>query len=457
MKTNEFINCADLLKGVNEKKKRLEKGNSKIINAWASYDWANSVYPLVISSTVFPIYYSHISQDINTIEFLGHDFKNTALISYVTALAFVIVAFNSPFLSGIADYIGNKKRFMKIFVYSGSISCMGLYFFELENIYIGMSFYFLALIGYWASLVFYNSYLPDIAYPEQLDFASAKGFSMGYVGSVLLLIVNLSMVMKPDWYGIRGTPSESSLMAMKYSFVMVGVWWALFSQYAFYHLPAGNSARKFTKDIFWNGFLELKKVWNQLDKLPILKKFLPAFFVYSTALQTVILIATYFGEEEIMWDNSEQKTIGLIVSILLIQIVGIFGAYATASASRKYGNIFILVVVNFIWAGLCIFAFFIRTPVEFYTAAAGVGLVMGGIQSLSRSTYSKLIPKTNDTTSFFSFYDVTEKVGIIIGMAIFGTIDQITGSMRNSILLFIVLFILGALLLTRIPNNPSEK
>jgi len=435
----------------------LEKGNSKIINAWASYDWANSVYPLVISSTVFPIYYSHISQDINTIEFLGHDFKNTALISYVTALAFVIVAFNSPFLSGIADYIGNKKRFMKIFVYSGSISCMGLYFFELENIYIGMSFYFLALIGYWASLVFYNSYLPDIAYPEQLDFASARGFSMGYVGSVLLLIVNLSMVMKPDWYGIRGTPSESSLMAMKYSFVMVGVWWALFSQYAFYHLPAGNSARKFTKDIFWNGFLELKKVWNQLDKLPILKKFLPAFFVYSTALQTVILIATYFGEEEIMWDNSEQKTIGLIVSILLIQIVGIFGAYATASASRKYGNIFILVVVNFIWAGLCIFAFFIRTPVEFYTAAAGVGLVMGGIQSLSRSTYSKLIPKTNDTTSFFSFYDVTEKVGIIIGMAIFGTIDQITGSMRNSILLFIVLFILGALLLTRIPNNPSEK
>ena len=173
MKTNEFINCADLLKGVNEKKKRLEKGNSKIINAWASYDWANSVYPLVISSTVFPIYYSHISQDINTIEFLGHDFKNTALISYVTALAFVIVALNSPFLSGIADYIGNKKRFMKIFVYSGSISCMGLYFFELENIYIGMSFYFLALIGYWASLVFYNSYLPDIAYPEQLDFASS--------------------------------------------------------------------------------------------------------------------------------------------------------------------------------------------------------------------------------------------------------------------------------------------
>ena len=119
-----------------EKKDRLKKGNTRLINAWASYDWANSVYPLVISSTVFPIYYTTLSQEINTIEFLGYDFKNTALISFVTAMAFVVVAFNSPLLSGIADYIGNKKKFMKIFVYIGSVSCMGLYFFELDSIYI---------------------------------------------------------------------------------------------------------------------------------------------------------------------------------------------------------------------------------------------------------------------------------------------------------------------------------
>ena len=394
----------------------MEKGNPRLINAWASYDWANSVYPLVISSTVFPIYFSTLSEEISTIEFLGYDFKNTALISFVTAMAFVVVAFNSPLLSGIEDYIGNKKRFMKIFVYTGSVSCMGLYFFELDSIYMGLFFYFLALIGFWASLVFYNSYLPDIARPDQQDFASARGFSMGYIGSIILLIFNLSMVLQPDWYGITGTPAESSMKAMKYSFITVGIWWALFSQYAFYHLPKGNSSGKVTKDIFWNGFLELKKVWREIDDYPILKKFLPAFFVYSTALQTVILIATYFGEEEIMWVDSEQKTIGLIVSILLIQIVAIFGAYATAFASKRFGNITTLIVVNFIWAGLCIFAFVITTPFEFYTAAAGVGMVMGGIQSLSRSTYSKLIPETNYTTSFFSFYDVTEKVGIIIGM-----------------------------------------
>ena len=379
------------------------------------------------------------------------------MISFVTAIAFVFVAFNSPILSGIADYIGNKKRFMKIFVYTGSISCIGLYFFELDSIYIGMMFYFFALIGFWASLVFYNSYLPDIAYPEQQDFASARGFSMGYVGSIMLLFLNLSMVLQPEWFGIKGTATESSLIAMKYSFITVGIWWAMFSQYAFYYLPKGNGKGKITKDIFWNGFQELKKVWYQIKQHPILKKFLPAFFVYSTALQTVILIAAYFGEEEISWTSSEQKTVGLIVSIMLIQIVGILGAYATASASRRFGNISTLILVNSLWAVLCIFAFFIKTPLEFYIAAGGVGMVMGGIQALSRSTYSKLIPETNDTTSFFSFYDVTEKVGIVIGMTIFGTIDQITGSMRNAILLFVILFITGALLLYRIPNKRIIK
>lgn len=435
------------------KKRQFEKGNPKLINAWASYDWANSVYPLVISSTIFPIYYSSLTPSNGIIEFMGYGFKNTALISFVTAIAFVIVAFNSPLLSGIADYIGNKKKFMKIFVYTGSISCMGLYFFELESIHMGLIFYFFALIGFWASLVFYNSYLPDIAHTEQQDFASARGFSMGYIGSILLLLFNLSMVLNPDWYGITGSSEESSIKAMKYSFITVGIWWILFSQYAFYHLPVGNGSGKVTKDIVWNGFLELKKVWHQLAHYPLLKKFLPAFFVYSTALQTVILIATYFGDQEISWENNDQKTVGLIVSILLIQIVAIFGAYATAYASKKHGNILTLIVVNLIWAGLCVFAFFIKTPIEFYIAAAGVGMVMGGIQSLSRSTYSKLIPETDDTTSFFSFYDVTEKVGIIIGMVMFGTIDQFTGSMRNAILMFLILFIVGAFLLSRIPNN----
>lgn len=435
----------------------LKKGSKKLINAWAFYDWANSVYSLVISSTIFPIYYGVLFADDKLVRFWNFEVKNTALISFVMAAAFVVVALMSPLLSGIADYIGNKKRFMKIFVYMGSVSCIGLYWFTLDTLLLGYIFYFLAMIGLWASLVFYNSYLPDIAHPEQQDRASAKGFSMGYIGSVLLLLFNLAMVMQPQWFGIGGTETEATMTAMKYSFITVGLWWALFSQYSFFYLPKGNHEVKVTRAIFWNGYKELLSVWHQLHELTRLKRFLPAFFMYSMALQTVLLVAAYFGEEEIAWASTAEKTSGLIISILLIQLVGILGAILTARASQRFGNIITLVVINVIWAGLCWYAYYINTPMQFYTVAGLVGMVMGGLQSLSRSTYSKLLPDTQDTTSFFSFYDVTEKVGIVIGMLLFGVIDQITGSMRNAILFFILFFLVGAFMLMRIPTQKPSS
>lgn len=435
----------------------LKKGSKKLINAWAFYDWANSVYSLVISSAIFPIYYGVLFADDNLVRFWNFEVKNTALISFVMAAAFVVVALMSPLLSGIADYIGNKKRFMKIFVYMGSVSCIGLYWFTLDTLLLGYFFYFLAMIGLWASLVFYNSYLPDIAHPEQQDRASAKGFSMGYIGSVLLLLFNLAMVMQPQWFGIGGTETEATMTAMKYSFITVGLWWALFSQYSFFYLPKGNHEVKVTRAIFWNGYKELLSVWHQLQELTRLKRFLPAFFMYSMALQTVLLVAAYFGEEEIAWASTAEKTSGLIISILLIQLVGILGAILTARASQRFGNIITLVVINVIWAGLCWYAYYINTPMQFYTVAGLVGMVMGGLQSLSRSTYSKLLPDTQDTTSFFSFYDVTEKVGIVIGMLLFGVIDQITGSMRNAILFFILFFLVGAFMLMRIPTQKPSS
>ena len=433
----------------------LKKGSKKLINAWAFYDWANSVYSLVISSAIFPIYYGLIFSEINFISFFGYQIKNTAVISFITAFAFIVVALMSPILSGIADYIGNKKRFMKIFVYIGSISCLGLYWFELQTIYLGLFFYFFALIGLWASLVFYNSYLPDIAYPDQQDIASARGFSYGYIGSVILLLINLMIIMNPNSFGIQGSSSEASMTAMKYSFVSVGIWWALFSQYSFYFLPKSNREVKVTKDIFWNGYKELKLVYKELKNQTKLKRFLPAFFLYSMALQTVMLVAAYFGEEEISWGSSKEKTLGLIVSILLIQVVAIFGAILTARASKYFGNIPVLIFINFFWVVLCVIAYFTKTPTQFYSVAGFVGLVMGGLQSLSRSTYSKLLPKTFDTTSFFSFYDVTEKIGIVIGMLCFGLVDQISGSMRNGILFFIIFFVFGAFMLMRIPKSSN--
>ncbi|WP_442787948.1 MFS transporter [Flavobacterium suncheonense] len=435
--------------------KQLEKGSGKLLNAWASYDWANSVYSLVIASAVFPIYYGQLFKDKGTqeIEVFGTVLKNTALISFITAFAFLVVAFFSPLLSGIADYVGNKKNFMRFFCYLGAFSCIGLYWFDLDNIYVGLACYFLGLIGFWGSLVFYNSYLPDVAFPEQQDRISARGYSMGYIGSVVLLIINLAMVMKPEAFGIHG--ENASIVAMKYSFVSVGVWWIVFSQYAFYYLPIGNAnSGKIHSGVLFNGFKELRKVWHQLEDNLRLKRYLASFFVYSMAVQTVMLVATYFGEQEIAWKNDDEKTMGLIISILVIQLVAVLGAILTSRASEKFGNIKTLIVINCIWVVICITAFFVTLPIHFYLTAGFVGLVMGGIQALSRSTYSKFLPEdTLDTASFFSFYDVAEKIGIVIGMMLYGFIDQITGSMRNSIVFLALFFISGVILLTRVPKK----
>ena len=428
--------------------KLLEKGSKKLMNAWAFYDWANSVYPLVISSAIFPIYYGLIfsSKGIKSIYFLGFDFKNSALISFVTAFAFLVVAFISPLLSGIADFIGNKKKFMQFFCFLGAFSCMGLAFLTTDHLYFGMACYFFGLIGFWGSLVFYNSYLPDIAFAEQQDKLSAKGYSLGYIGSVVLLVLNLLFII--------GKNEQESISAMQYSFVSVGIWWIVFSQYTFYYLPSGNPTdNKLSATIVFNGFKELKKVWILLKQNIRLKKYLIAFFVYSMAVQTVMLIATYFGEQEVTWASNSEKTSGLITSILLIQLVAVAGAILTSKASAKFGNIKVLIAINAVWVFICLGAYFVTLPIHFYITATFVGLVMGGIQSLSRSTYSKFLPDSKDTTSFFSFYDVAEKVGIVIGMSIYGIIDQITGSMRTAIVFIAVFFIGGLLLLFKVPKK----
>ena len=434
----------------------LQKGSNTLIRVWASYDWANSVYFLVITSTIFPIYYGSLFADNLYIEIFGRSLKNTALISYTTAAAFAVVAILSPILSGIADYVGNKKSFMKFYTYVGALSCIGLYWFNLDNIYFGLICYFFASVGAWLSWVFYNSYLPDIAHPEQMDKASALGYSLGYIGSVLLLVVNLSMVLNPSLYSIDGTASEASIKAMKYSFISVGIWWIAFSQIAFRFLPKNTSKNPLTNKVIFNGYRELSGVWKTFSNHPILKSYIGAFFVFSMAVQTVMLIAAYFGEQEINWGSSSEKQIGLIVSITIIQLIAIVGANITAQCSKKFGNLPVLISLNFIWVSLCLYAFFVRSPLQFYIAAGFVGLSMGGIQSLARSTYSKFIPKTDDTTSFFSFYSTSQMTGIVIGMLLFGTIDQITGSMRNSVLFFLSFFMIGALLLIRIHRRMTN-
>jgi len=427
----------------------MQTASKKVVNAWAMYDWANSAYNLVITSTIFPAYYVAITaaSDPNKksyVSFFGRKFINTALQDYALAVVFLIVAFSSPILSSIADYRRNKKTWLKAFCYIGSASCIALFWFTKNNIEYGIIAFAIAAWGFWSSLVFYNSYLPDIAAPEDQDRVSAKGFALGYIGSVLLQIICFVIILKPGLFGLN---EEDKTVGARLSFLLTGLWWLGFAQIPFSVLPKSSSVnlQKEKKNVFSSGFHELKLVWSQLKLMPSLKRFLFSFFLYSMGVQTVMLVAAGFGKKEIFPKPEDEPK--LLITIIIIQLVAMVGAIMMSRLSKRIGNWWVLTISIIIWIGVCISAYFIESQSAFYVLAAIVGLVMGGIQSMSRSTYSKLLPETMDTTSFFSFYDVTEKIALVIGIFIFGFIEEKNGSMRHSIVALGTFFILGLLAL----------
>jgi len=422
------------------------KSSKSVQRAWAMYDWANSAYNLVITSTIFPAYFFAIAVTrlpnnavSDKVSFFGIKIINSALFDYSLAAAYLVIAILSPMLSSIADYKGNKKSYMKLFCYLGSLACCGLYFFsDTAPLEYGVICSAIAAVGYCGSIVFYNAFLPEIATEPEQDKVSAQGFAYGYIGSVILQLICFVFVLSPKTFGIT-----DGTFAPRLSFLLVGIWWLGFAQITFIKLPKNVPvAKRPEHNLITNGFIELKKVWGKIKQMPVLVTFLFAFFLYSMGVQTVMLAATAFGKKVLNLETSQ-----LISIILIIQLVAIAGAYIMSKLSEKFGNLQVLLFVVFIWIGVCIAAYFTQTATQFYILAGIVGLVMGGIQSLSRSTYSKLMPTTHDTASFFSFYDVTEKIAIVIGMFSFGFIDQITGSMRNSILALLVFFAGGAIIL----------
>ena len=430
----------------------MQTASKKVVTGWAMYDWANSVYNLVITTTFFPIYYTEMTkaEPFNgQVHFLGRTFVNTALYSYALAFTYLMVAFTLPVLSSIADYNGNKKRFMQFFCTLGSLACSALYFFTPEYFSQGIVCMMIAAFGFYSSLVFYNSYLPEIASVADRDRISAKGFSFGYIGSVLMQIIGFILV--TFWEKIPFLNSTGD--AVRFTFLLVGIWWIGFAQITFHRLPNGKplapAAAK--KNFIKGGFSELKKVFLQLMKLPVLKRFLIAFFFYNMGVQTVMLAATNFGSKVLNLPSTN-----LIITVVLIQLVAIAGAFTMSRLSKKYGNLQVLIGVVIFWIGICIAGYKMQTQYHFYAIAIAVGLVMGGIQALSRSTYSKLMPVTNDTASFFSFYDVTEKVAIVIGLTAFGFIEELTQDMRNSVLSLMIFFTLGLIALMAALNKQNK-
>ena len=427
--------------------KVFKKGSPKLIKAWAFYDWANSVYPLVISTAIFPIYYSSMSSSFanseGDISFLGMSWNPTTLYDYTLSISFLIVAFCSPILSAIADYTGNKLKFLRAFCLLGALSVMALFFFKGEStLWVALTFTVLASIGFWGSLVFYNAYLPEVAYPEQQDEVSAKGFMYGYAGSVILLIFSLVLIQKPDWFGIT-----DPTFAPRITFVLVGIWWLGFAQFTYKRLPNNIFNHKPDKDYIWKGFLELRLVLNSLKEHAQLKFFLISFFFMSVGVQTIILMAGIFGSKEL-----GLPTLNLILTILIVQIVAIFGAFFFSRLSKKIGNLATLKITMGIWGMVCFIAFILDKSLPnvdnyFYAMGIVLGFVLGATQSLTRSTFSKLLPETHDHATYFSFYNVTEQIAVVLGMFIFGLLVALTGSMQYSVLALAAFFLVAFVML----------
>lgn len=415
-----------------------EKNSKKVINAWCSYDIANSAYSLSISTAIFPIYYSAVMP--KTVSVFGSSVAYSVLLDYAIAAGYFLIVFLTPLLSGIADLCGYRKRFMQLFTVVGSLSCMGLYWFTADNYILGIILPAIAVIGFAGSLVYYNSFLPIIATKDKHDKISARGFMFGYAGSMLLLIINLITIMKPELFGfIDENGNGDSGAASRFAFLVVGFWWLIIGSVSIYFLKEYPSKMPFQTRILRNGFNEIASVFKQVYKMPVLASFLLAFFFLSTGVQTIIIVAALFGSNVLGIDSTK-----LIATILIIQVVAIFGAWIFGKVSTSVGNKISLLIMLSIWILICISAYFITSEIHFFILGGSVGLVMGGIQSQARSTYAKLIPAgTTDTASFFSFYDITEKIAIVVGMFGFGFVQHITGSMRNSALFLGILFLLS--------------
>jgi len=397
------------------------------------YDWANSVYSLAISTVLLPIYYEEVTNSDMKVHFLGADWKNTVIYSYVIAASYLTISLLSPYFAAMADRTGRRKIFMNSFMILGGVSTMLMYFFTAQNPGLGLALAYFASLGFTGSFVFYNSYLPVIAPKNMQDRLSARGFSLGYLGSALLLIFCLALIQMPEFFGL---PDASS--ATRVSFLITGVWWLGFGLPAITKLPKDQVKDYFEGKLFFKSWRELLLVWKEFKTQKELRMFLSGFFWYSTGMQTIVLLAALFGSKVLGMESTE-----LIVTILLIQFVAILGATIFSRISERTSNVFAISIGVGIWMLICAAAYFVTTSYQFYGIAASVGMVLGAVQSLSRSTYSKLLPETEDHSTYFSFYDVVEKMATTIGMFSIGVLEAVTGDLRNSALALTLFFAIG--------------
>ena len=418
----------------------MEKQRRKMILSWCLYDWANSAFATTIMAAVLPVFYSSVA---------GADLSKTTASSYwgyTNTISMLLVAFTAPLLGALADHGGMKKKFLAFFAGMGVVSTGMLVFVGRGDWFLASLLYIIGMVGFSGGNNFYDSLLPHVAGEKDIDRISSYGYALGYLGGGILLAFNLSMILKPHWFGI-----PEAEWGTRYSFLTVGVWWTLFSIPILKNVPeppivpiAGESANPLRASL-----QRLSLTFHNLRQYREAFKFLVAFWLYNDGIGTIISMAVIFGAEI----NISQGH--LIGSILAVQFIGIpftdlFGRLAGWMGTKR--AIFLGLAV---YTGISLGGYFIQRALHFWILAVLVGFVQGGTQALSRSLFGTLIPKSR-SAEFFSFYDVSSKFAGIIGPFVFGIVGQMTGSSRLSVVALVVFFVGGGIILSTVNDKEGR-
>ncbi len=416
-----------------------DKEHKRIINAWTMYDWANSAFATTIMAAVLPVYYASVAGA----NLPGN--RATVYWGYTTSIALLIAAIISPILGAMADFRGAKKRYLTVFALVGIFGTALLFFVSTGDWLMASSFFIIGNIGFAGANVFYDSLLPHVAKPDEIDQVSTKGYAMGYLGGGLLLAVNLAMIML--------APEHLTALMTRLSFLSVAIWWLLFTIPLLRRVPEPGRRVLTGEENFspvQAGFSRLAKTFREITKYRQLLTFLVAFWLYNDGIGTIIKMATIYGAEIGIGQTD------LIGALLMVQFVGIPFSFAFGWLAKKIGAKTSIYIALLVYTAIAIGGYFMQTAIHFWLLGLAVAVVQGGSQALSRSLFGRMVPKSK-SAEFFGFFSVSSKFAGIAGPFVFAIVGQIMGHSRLSIVSLVIFFIAGGLLLTRVDEKEGIR
>jgi len=414
--------------------------------SWYFYDWANSAFSTTVITVFLGPYLTSVAQNAadanNYIYPLGIPVLADAFFPYMVSLSVVLQVFFLPILGAIADYSHLKKRLVGIFAYIGAFATMGMYFLEGNRYLLGGGLFLIANLSFGASIVFYNAFLPDIAGEAERDRVSSQGWAMGYLRGGLLLLVNLLFVQM--WSVNLGISTGD---AVRISLASAGIWWAIFTLIPLANLRQRAPIKQLPPRTTYLsvGFTQLRHTIRNLPRYPQTLLFLVAYLIYNDGIQTVIALSSQFGSQEL-----GLGTASLIQLILMVQFIAFFGALAFGYLAHWIGRKWAIASSLVIWFGVTVYAYAIlQTEFQFFVMGGVIAIVLGGSQALSRSLFSLMIPRGQES-EYFSLYEVSERGTSWLGPLVFGLTLQLTGSYRLALLSLAIFFAVGLLVLVRV-------